>query len=82
MNELIERYPEFMNWYWSWGIFVSGIIVFLFGVFMGWIMHKERCEKLLHKERVRLATTNTIPAGKIHGDNIKPVMLEDAWDKS
>ena len=73
---------EFMQWYWSWGIFVSGLIIFFSGFIVGWFTYKDRCKKLLHKENVRLATTNTIPSGKIYGNNIKPVKLEDAWEES
>ena len=62
---------EFMQWYWSWGVFVSMILVFLGGVFIGWMLHKERVEKLLYEENLRIATTNSI----------KLVFLEDAWEE-
>lgn len=64
MNELIERYPEFMNWYWSWGIFTSGIIIFFLGFLFGVLWYKDRCEKRIRAEAFRLATTNTIDENK------------------
>ena len=33
---------DFMRWYWDWGIFVSGIIVFIAGYVIGWHRHKEK----------------------------------------
>ena len=51
---------EFMQWYWDWGIAVSGVAVFMLGFLYGWILQKEICEKKIHDEAVRLAITNTI----------------------
>jgi len=50
---------EFMQWYWDWGIAVSGVIIFFLGFAYGAVWYKDRCERRLRKEAVRLAITNT-----------------------
>jgi len=50
---LINNYPEFMNFYWDWGIFLSGLLVFCFGWFMGWVMRGEREEKNRYAEKAQ-----------------------------
>ena len=72
---------EFMDFYFDWGILISGLLIFAGGYTVGWFRHKERCEKLMHAERVRLAITSTIPTGKAYSHPTERVMLEDAWDK-
>ena len=63
---------EFMDFYFDWGILISGLFVFAGGHTVGWFRHKERCEKLMRAERVRLATNNTVKT---------PVYLEDEWSE-
>lgn len=41
---------ELMDFYWDWGVFISGILVFLFGIFMGAILANEKHKKALCKE--------------------------------
>jgi len=52
---------EFLQWYWDWGIAVSGLAVFVLGFTYGAAWQKDRCEKKAHNEAYRLAVTNTIP---------------------
>ena len=59
---------EFMSWYWDWGIAVSAVVVWLLGFAYGAVWYKDRCEKRMHTENVRLATTNkTQEHDAIHG---------------
>lgn len=55
---------EFLQWYWDWGIAVSGVIVFFLGFIYGAVWYKDRCEKRIHAENVRLAITNTSGGNK------------------
>jgi hypothetical protein len=34
---------EFMLWYWSWGKLAFGLIIWLFGIFIGWHLRREIC---------------------------------------
>ena len=53
--------PEsFMQWYWDWGIFISGIVVFFSGFIFGIVWYKDRCEKRIRAEDLRIAITGTI----------------------
>ena len=51
---------EFMDFYWDWGIIISGILVFFGGFSYGALWYKDRCEKRIHEEKIRVAITNTI----------------------
>lgn len=53
-------FESFMQWYWDWGIFTSGIIVFFLGFIFGIIWYKDRCEKRIRAEDLRVAIKDTI----------------------
>ena len=50
---------EFLYWYWDWGLFASGVSVFILGMAFGWVHANERTAKRAHDEAVRLATKDT-----------------------
>lgn len=51
---------SFIQWYWDWGIFISGIIVFFLGFIFGIIWYKDRCEKRIKDEDLRISIKGTI----------------------
>lgn len=53
-------YEWFMQLYWEWGIFTSGIIVFFLGFLFGVGWYKDRCEKRIRAEDLRIAIKGTI----------------------
>ena len=53
-------YEWLMQLYWNWGILTSGIIVFFLGFLFGVVWYKDRCEKRIRAEDLKIAITNTI----------------------